>query len=60
MISMGFVKTWNQMAALRGLLGILEVRLYYTKSDALFNFCRVLGRILPRVRLAHLLLVYES
>ncbi|GJJ08673.1 hypothetical protein Clacol_002892 [Clathrus columnatus] len=24
MISMGFVKTWNQMAALRGLLGILE------------------------------------
>lgn len=25
MIGMGFVKTWNQMAALRGLLGILEV-----------------------------------
>lgn len=25
MIAMGFVKTWNQMAALRGLLGILEV-----------------------------------
>ena len=29
MIAMGFVSTWNQMAALRGLLGILEVCIYH-------------------------------
>jgi len=58
MISMGFVKTWNQMAALRGLLGILEagffpacvwlISCWYKRSEvqvrlAIFYFVSVIA-----------------